>query len=145
MFIMRNTTTSAFLILFCSLALTGCVSREQADEQLVKGCLAGVGALLPEGRTVGAIKDRKITESPEGPDFRHIALTVAEADGWLENEVQYECIFQEAFGFLNASHTGSIYQIRFDNQVYGKSGNEILGTAEDFIKLNDAIRKAMYE
>src|SRR5688500_12096839 len=118
---MRN-KTHAFLILLCSLSLTGCVNREQADEKLVQGCVAGIGALLPEGRTVGTIKDKKITASPEGPDFRHVALTAGEADGWLENEVQYECIFQEAFGFMNASHTASIYQIRFDDQVYGKSG-----------------------
>lgn len=125
--------------------LVGCVDREQADAKLVKGCAAGVSVLLPEGRTMGEIKDKKLTESPEGANFRHVTLSAVEKDGWLENDVEYECTFEEDFGFLNSNYTGSIYQIKFDDQVYGKSGGEILGSAEDFVKLTDAIRKAMYE
>lgn len=138
--------TPQILAAFMALPLlTGCVNREQADEKLVKGCAAGIAALLPEGRTMGEIKSTKLTESPEGANFRHVTLSAIEKDGWLENEVEYECTFEENFGFLNSNYTGSIYQIKFDDQVYGKSGGEILGSAEDFVKLTDAIRKAMYE
>jgi hypothetical protein len=143
---MPHTTTFRILLaLLCFPALAGCVSREQADAKLIKGCTAGVSVLLPEGRTVGEIKGSQITASPEGPDFRHVTLNAVEKDNWLENEVQYECTFEEEFGFMNSSYTGSIYQIKFDDQVYGKSGGEILGSAEDFLKLTDAIRKAMYQ
>jgi hypothetical protein len=44
-----------------------------------------------------------------------------------------------------SSFTASIYQVRTGERIVGKSGNEILGDAQDFLKLTDAIREAMYE
>jgi hypothetical protein len=46
---------------------------------------------------------------------------------------------------MNQNYVASLYQLRIGDQVYGKAGNEILGDAQDFIKLTDAIRAAMYE
>ena len=42
------------------------------------------------------------------------------------------------------NYTASIYPVRTGERVIGKSGNEILGDAQDFLKLTDAIREAMY-
>ena len=129
----------------CCLALSGCVSREQADEKLARACMAGVKVLLPEGTRTGDIKDRRFSPSPEGQNFRHVTLKAVEMDGYLENEVDYECVFEESFGFLKANFTASVYQVRFHDKVYGKSGNEIQGSFNDFLKLSDAMRKALYE
>lgn len=137
---------SRFLLLgVCVLGLTGCVNRQQADDMLVKGCMAGVGSLLPEGETAGTVKDKSFSPSPEGPGMRYVKLVTTAGDGWLEEERTYECTFEESFGFMNSSYVASIYQLRFNDEIYGKSGNEIRGSFEDFTKLTDAIRQAMYE
>lgn len=127
------------------LALSGCVSREQADAKLAKGCEAGINALLTEPRKIEKILETKFSPSPEGAGMRHVALHVMENDGWLEVESDFECVFEESFGILQMSHAASIYQVRTGERIVGKSGNEILGDANDFLKLTDAIRKAMYE
>lgn len=135
-----------FLILICcALSLGACVSREQADEKLVRGCEAGIVALLPEGQEIGTITDKHLTPAADGPNMRHVSLTVKKDDGWIEENTTYECVFEENFGFLKTSHTASLYNLRIGDQIYGKSGGQIVGEAQDFIKLTDAIRKAMYE
>jgi len=133
-----------FILGACALLLSGCVSREQADAKLAKGCAAGVNALLPEGRKIERTIDTQFSPSPEGSDMRHVKLKAIENDGWLEVESEFECVFEESFGFLNTNYTASIYQVRTGERVVGKSGNEILGDADDFMKLTDAIREAMY-
>ncbi len=142
---MKNLFRSLFLALFCLLTLSACVSREQADDKLARGCAAGVQALLPENMTIKEIKDKEFADSPEGPNMRYVKLKAVTLDGWLETEQEYQCIFEESFGFMKASYTASVYQVRTGDTVYGKSGNEILGNAQDFLKLTDAIRKAMYQ
>lgn len=140
-----KTRLHTFVILgACAVLLSGCVSREQADAKLAKGCEAGVNALLPEGRTITRIADTKFSPSPEGPDMRHVKLKTIETDGFLEVESDFECVFEESFGFLRTGYTASVYQVRTGERVVGKSGNEILGDAQDFLKLTDAIREAMY-
>ena len=78
--------------------------------------------------------------------MRHVKLTMgADEEGWIGESESYECIFDETFGFMNSSYTASIYQVRVAEQIYGKSGNQIQGSFDDFVKLTDAIREAMYE
>lgn len=139
-----KTAIRFMLLTACALTLTGCVNREQADATLAKGCAAGVASLLPEGTTLGDVRKSEFSASPEGPNTRHVTITAVTMDGYLEQEATYECIFEESFGFMNASHTASIYQVRVNGQIYGKSGNQIQGSFDDFVKLTDAIRKAMY-
>lgn len=127
------------------LILGGCVKREQADAKLANACMAAVNVFLDESEQIDHLKGSDFTASPEGPDFRHVTIHAVSIDGWLESESDYECIFQEGFGFMNSGYSASIYQVRAGDSVYGKSGNEILGDAEDHLKLNDAVRKALYE
>ena len=126
------------------LTLSGCVSREQADAKLAKACQAAVNVFLPEGQHIEKISGADFTASPEGPDFRHVTIHTIMMDGWLETEYDYECVFQEGFGFMNSGFTASIHQVIVDGEVYGKAGNEILGDAQDHIKLNEAVRKSLY-
>lgn len=131
------------VLLSCAL-LSGCVSRDQADATLAKGCEAGVAALLPPERRIERITEKKFSPSPEGVGMRRVMLKAIENDGFLEVESEFECVFEESFGLFNMNHTGSIYQVRTGDRVIGRSGNEIMGDAQDFIKLTDAIRDAMY-
>lgn len=133
------------LVLLCALSLTSCVSREQADTKLAKGCAAAAGSLLPDGQTLGEVLEKKSTPSPEGPNYRHMTIKVKQMDGWLEGDGTYECTFEEDFGFLHSQYTGSIYQLKVGDKIYGQAGKEVMGTAEDFVKITDAVRKAMYE
>ncbi len=136
---------STFILLgVCAALLSGCVSREQADTKMAKGCEAGVKVILPEGRTIARIAKTEFTPATEGPGMRHVKLTAIENDGFLETENVFECVFEENFGFLNGSHSAAIYQVRAGDLVIGKSGNEIIGDAQTFIKLNDAMREVMY-
>jgi hypothetical protein len=132
-------------LLLCAAALTGCVSREQADAKLAKACEAGIMALLPEGTNVGKVAGSTFTASAEGQGLRHVALKLEHQDGWIEEDTVYECTFEESFGPMKNNFTASLYNLKMGEQSYGKFGNEILGDAQDFIKLTDAIRKSLYE
>lgn len=134
----------AFFGLAAVLLLTGCMSREQADAKLSTACGAAVGAMLPEGSRIDSVKAFHGEPSGEGPGLRHMTITAMYMDGWIEQENEYECVFEESFGFASMSYTASIYQVRWDGEMIGKSGGEIVGDAEDFIKLTDAVRKSLY-
>lgn len=141
---MKNSIRGLILLGASSLLLTACVSREQADAKLAKGCEAGVNVILPEGRKITRIAKTDFTPATEGPGMRHVKLTAVETDGFLEVENMYDCVFEEGFGFLNTTHTAAVYQVRAGDIMIGKSGNEIVGDAQQFLKLNDAMRDAMY-
>lgn len=132
------------MALLCVLMLSGCMSREQADAKLAKACEAAVNAFLDETQRIDNIKDATFSGSPVGPDYRHVTIHTIMIDGWLETEYDYECIFQEGFGFLNSGYTASIYQVNTGETIIGHSGNQILGDAEEHIKLNNAVREALY-
>lgn len=135
-------------IMLCSasvLLLTGCVSREHADAKLAKACEAGVNVVLPEGRKITRVAKTDFSPATEGPAMRHVKLTAIETDGFLEIENAFDCVFEESSGFLNSNHTASVYYVRAGDRMIGKSGNEIIGSAAEFMELNDAMRDAMYK
>lgn len=140
-----NSFTRISLIALCALTLTACVDREYADNTLEKGCVAGVKALLPEDKELRDVINVKFEASPVGPDFRHVTIQAIEMDGWLETNAEYQCVFQESFGFLKMHHTASIYQVRMGERLVGKAGKDIIGSPQEFLKLEDAIRGALYE
>lgn len=126
------------------LALSACVSREDADAKLARGCAAGLEAFLPEGQKIKQVNKNNYTETAEfGPGYRVVTVDYTETDGWADAEKQATCIFAEEFGFLNATHSSNIYQIRIGETVIGKKGNEILGSYEDVLKLTETVDRAM--
>jgi len=138
--------SAGLLFLFiCLIGLSGCVSREQADAKLVKGCAAGINVFLPEEQEIDKIINVKSTPSPIGQGYRHVTLTATVKNDWLEAEHIYECDFQENFGFLNSNYTAAFERLDAEGIVIGRAGGKILGDIQDFLKLEDAIRKAMYE
>jgi hypothetical protein len=133
------------LAIICIAALTGCVSRDQADAKLAKACAAGVNVFLQDGQQIDKIVESRFTPSPVGQGFRHVTLVATVKNDWLEQNHTYECDFQEDFGFMKTNYSASIEKLDAEGIVIGRAGGEILGDAQDFIKLTDAIRKALYE
>lgn len=143
---MKKNLFRVFCVLICAVSLTACVSREQADAKLVKACSAGIDALNGEEKEISRIISSTSEPSPVGPDYRHITMLVLETDHWVEEEITYECVFQETFGVFKQTYTAAIYQLRLgDGRLVGRSGAEIVGSTEDFLKLEDAIRGALYK
>lgn len=134
-----------FISLSTALLLTGCVSRDDADMKLAHACRAGVQTLLPQNLKIDRIIGREASKSPEGPDMRYIKIKTVTIDGMLEEDKDYECIFEEDFGMFGMGYTASVYQVRTGDAMYGKSGNEIKGDADVFLKLTDAMRNALYD
>lgn len=143
---MKLFSLPAMIMFICAISLTACVSRQDADTKLVNACVAGIDALNGEEKEISKVLSSSSEPSPVGQDYRHIKMTVLETDHWLEDEVVYECVFEESFGFLKNNYTAAIYQLRLGNgRIVGKSGREIVGSVDEFMMLEDAIRKALYE
>lgn len=136
----------AVLAVICLLLLTGCISREQADTRLANGCAAGAENFIEEGVKIKKIVKSSFSTSTElGEGYREIILDVVESDGWYETDNQYKCIFAEEFTPFNASHKASLYQIKVDDELYGKKGDEIIGSFQDHLKLTETVDRAMRE
>lgn len=136
---------SLLTALLCTIMLSGCMSREQADAKLSNACAAAVSVFLDDTQRIDEVKSATFSGSPVGPDFRHVTIHTVQLEGWLEGEYDYDCVFQEGFGFLNSGYTASIYQVTVNGETVGKAGAKILGSPEDHMKLNEAVRKALYE
>lgn len=132
------------LALALSLPLMSCVSREDADANLVKGCQAGIEVLLKEGFKIKEIKNSQFSTSAEfGNGFREGVLTAQVSDGWIDSEKDYKCVFAEEMAFMGLAHSASLYQITVDEETYGKSGDELLGDAATLSRLNAAVEAAL--
>lgn len=126
------------------LALTGCVSREQADKHLENGCAAGAELFLEEGHKIKEIKDRIFRDEPSlGSGFRQVILTVVDSDGWYDSDKEIKCIFEENLALFGLQHTAAIYQLKMDEKTWGKEGNEILGSMEEHMKLEKTVDQAL--
>ncbi|MCB9978470.1 MAG: hypothetical protein H6862_02535 [Rhodospirillales bacterium] len=131
-----------FLMFALSLPLAACVSRDQADARLARGCTAAAELFLPEGITLKTIKKRTFGPSDQDPSLRNVTLTAVETDGWSDEEKEYRCTFAESFGF-SGSYTAAIEQLRIGDNIYGKEKGKILGSFDDHLKLTEAVQKAI--
>ncbi len=127
-----------------ALVLSGCVTREQADERIAKGCAAGVELFLAEGFKIKEIKGKTYSDSAEfGKGYRSVTLQAVESDGWLDVDKQYSCVFAEDFGLFNTGHRATIYQLKVNDQVYGNENGQIKGDFKDHLKLTETVEQAM--
>ncbi len=131
-----------WLALASVLVLTGCVSREQADAKLERGCAAGAELFMGEGHKIKEVKDRIFRDEPGlGKGYREVRLVVIDTDGWYDADKEVKCIFAENFNFMQ--HTATIYQLKMDDKTWGKEGNEILGSMEEHMKLTETVEQGM--
>lgn len=126
------------------LFLTACVSREQADAKLVKGCKAAVELYLEDGYSIKEIKDTKFSNVANTIDGdRKVTLTVLESDGWYETDKTYSCNFAEQFGAMKTSYSAEIYQVDANGNIYGKKDGNIIGGFNEWSKITGAVADAM--
>ncbi len=143
---MTGTTTLRIVTALLSLSLlAACVDRSQADRMLAKGCAAGVNALAEsDGQQLADIKNSAFTfVTNDGEQMRHVTLSAGTKD-YPDTVASYECTFQEDFGIMNTSYAASLYQVKAGDKTVGKSGGQISGDMQDFIKLEDAVKGALH-
>lgn len=131
------------LVAVSSLALSACVSQDQADIKMAKGCSAGVEALI-KPKSIKEVKaQRYANEQVEGGLHRRVTLEVVESDGWLELDKEYSCLFMQQWGFFKSSHMALLVQVKIDDSLYGKKDGMITGSYEDFMELTRVVDSAM--
>ncbi|HRC27250.1 MAG TPA: hypothetical protein PKX87_07460, partial [Alphaproteobacteria bacterium] len=82
------------VLISLTLPLAACVSREQADARLARGCAAAAELFLPEGTKVKEINGKTFGSAEQGEGFRSVTLKAVETDGWSDVEVEYRCVFE---------------------------------------------------
>ena len=125
------------------LALTGCVTQEQADTKLAEGCKGAVGAMIAP-RTVKEMKGFTAEDdTSEGSVHRRIKITYTENDDFAEAELKAECLFSQQWGMFKSTHAGLLEQIIVEEKLLGKKNGVIEGSMDDFIKLTNGASTAM--
>ena len=131
------------LLTLSTLALTGCVTQEQADAKMAKGCEAGVNALIAPKEIASVKSTNYSTETTNEGPHRRVTLSVVEKDGWLELDKEYSCLFAQDWGMFKSSHKALLVQTDIDGSVYGKVDGIITGSLDDFMKLTATVDQAM--
>ena len=128
-----------------SLLLAGCISREEADMRLQRGCAAGAELFLEDGHKVKEVKDHIFRDNPDlGPGYREVRLTFVDSDGWYDSDKEVRCIFEDSLNFFGLlGHTATIYQLKMDDKVWGMEGKEILGSMQDHLKLTETVEQGL--
>jgi hypothetical protein len=130
--------------LFLIVPLTACVNRDQADAKLTRGCAAAVEAFLADGFKIKSIKQSTYGYSETfGKNYRTVKMDYVETDDWADVDKTASCIFAEEFTFMNMGHKANIYQVKFDDKIFGKDGDEIHGTYEENLKLTEKVDNAL--
>lgn len=126
-----------------SLALTGCVSQDQADAKMAKGCAAGIGTLIAP-KEIKTVKAENFSDEENADGLhRRVALDIVQKDGWVEVDKTYSCLFAQEWAPLRFSHRAVVVQIKIDDTVYGKKDGQILGSFDDFLKITEVMDAAM--
>lgn len=126
-----------------ALALSGCVTQEQADAKMFKGCQAAVAAMIAP-KEIKAVKSS--TAGPEktmGSVYRRVTVKYTEAGDFAESEKTGTCLFSEQWGFFKSSHTSMLEQVTYNDQLIGKKDGNIEGDMNQFMKLNESVDAAM--
>ena len=133
------------LIILLSFSLTACVTQEQADVKMAKGCTAGINALMQDnGKEISEIKTKRYAdEDAEGGLHRRVTIEGIEKDGWLELDKSYSCLFMEEWSLFQIGHKALLVQVKIDDELYGKRDGTILGSFDDFLKLTRVVDAAM--
>ncbi len=135
-----------FLLPVCAgaiLSLSACMTDEQVDAKLSKGCEAAVKILIEPKEIIDLKSVRYANELEADGMHRHVTLTVTERDGWAENENEYACLFAEQWGAFKSSHIAQLVRVEIDGRHVGKKDGVITGEMQDFIKLTETVDKAM--
>lgn len=124
-------------------ALTGCLSQDQADIKMSKGCEAGINALISPVQ-IGEIKSQNYSnEQVNGGLHRRVTIEAIEKDGWLELDKKYSCLFMQKWGIFNSSHKALLAQITIEDETIGNIDGHVVGGFDDFLKITRVVDQAM--
>ena len=125
------------------LALTGCVSQEQADEKMKTGCKAAIEAMIAP-RTIKEVKTSSAeAEKTMGSTYRRVHVSYIENDDFADAEHQGSCLFSEQWGAFKSTHAALLEQVVYNDAVIGKKDGTIQGSMDDFLKLTETVDAAM--
>ena len=128
-----------------ALALSGCVTQQQADAKMGKGCEAAVGAMIAPKTILNVKATTYADEQTEASLYRRVNITATEKDGWVEVEKKYSCLFSQDWGLAKMSHAALLEQLVIGDTILGKKDGKIEGSMDDFMKLTGAAETAMGE
>lgn len=134
-----------FILLSALSALTlgACVSQEQADAKMAKGCESAIGAMITP-RTIKEVKSFKAdNEGMLGVTYRRIAVTYVENDDFANSEKTGSCLFSEQWTAMKGSHAALLEQLTVNGRIIGKRNGVIQGSMDDFLKLTEGADTAM--
>lgn len=126
-----------------SLLLAGCVTQQQADAKMGKGCEAALSTLMGDKQIVSVKATNYSDEQTEGGLYRRITIDLVEKDGWAELDKTYSCLFSQDWGFLKSSHVALLEQVVMDDTITGKKDGKILGSLDEFMNLVSKVDTAM--
>lgn len=139
-------TKKILFLLLMILPLSACVSHEDTDARLAKGCEAATNLLLKDGFKIKEVKDSTFKTSSEfGSGFREVTLTAVESDSWIDYDREYKCIFAEEIGPLGLTYSADFYQITVNGETFGESGTELLGDADTLTKITAAAQAGIID
>ena len=140
---MKKFSLYSFFVL-TALALAGCVSQDQADEKMAKGCKAAVEVAIAPATVADILSTTYAFEdNKDGKNFRRVTLKTFEKDGWIEREKEYNCLYSEQWGIAKTSHVATLEHLSYDDVVLGKKGGDVVGGLNNFMNMVNASQNAM--
>ncbi len=125
------------------LALSACVSQEEADAKMAKGCESAIGAMLAP-ITIKEVKGFNADyEGMLGIKYRRLAVTYVENDDFAAAEKTGTCLFSEEWTAMKGSHLAMLEQVTVNGKLVGKRNGVIQGSVDDFVKLTEGADTAM--
>lgn len=127
-----------------TLALSGCVSQEQADAKMIEGCKAAINAMIEPASIKDVKSSNGAAEKMLASTYRRITLKYTEQGDFAENEKEGTCLFSEEWGMFKSTHASMLEQVVYNGNMIGKDkeGN-IQGDMNAFMKLNEKVDAAM--
>lgn len=133
----------AFISAISVLTLSACVSQEQADAKMAKGCESALGAMLAPV-TIKEVKGFKADyEGMLGIKYRRLTVTYIENDDFAASEKTGACLFSEEWTAMKGSHLAMLEQVTVNGRLVGKRNGVIQGSVDDFVKLTEGADTAM--
>ena len=123
--------------------LSACISPDQADAKMQRGCIAGIKSLIEPKEILETKSVNFSNELLTDGMYRRATFKVMEQDGWAELEKEYSCLFLEQWGPLKTSHTASLMQVDLGGKIVGNKDGKLVGELEDFLKLTRVVDAAM--
>ncbi|PZO83710.1 MAG: hypothetical protein DI626_08820 [Micavibrio aeruginosavorus] len=123
--------------------LSACISQEQADAKMAKGCESAVSAMITP-QTIKEVKGFKADyEGMLGIKYRRLDVTYVENDDFAAAEKTGTCLFSEEWTAMKGSHLALLEQVTVNGKLVGKRNGVIQGSVDDFVKLTEGADTAM--